>query len=106
MHYNDTPRFGIPRRVVSALSMTAVFAAGWAVGTYEGRLRFGGEPLAGAPAPVLVPPLSVAPAPGDASPVWDLPNLDHDRVDYWVERFSTSKRREFARYLSRMGRYQ
>jgi membrane-bound lytic murein transglycosylase D len=38
-------------------------------------------------------------------PVWDLPNLDHPRVDYWVERFTTSKRGEFTRFLSRSGRY-
>src|SRR5690606_18159311 len=22
---------------------------------------------------------------------WDLPNIQHDRVDYWVERFTTDK---------------
>lgn len=38
-------------------------------------------------------------------PRWDLPNLDHPRVDFWVEQFSTSKRDEFARFLSRSGRY-
>ena len=38
-------------------------------------------------------------------PEWDLPNLDHERVDYWVERFSTDKRGEFSRFLSRSGRY-
>ena len=36
---------------------------------------------------------------------WDLPNLDHPRVDYWVERFTTDKRDEFATYLARSGRY-
>ena len=36
---------------------------------------------------------------------WDLPNLDHPRVDYWIERFTTDKRDEFTRYLSRSGRY-
>jgi membrane-bound lytic murein transglycosylase D len=38
-------------------------------------------------------------------PDWDLPNLDHERVDYWVEKFTTSKRGEFSRFLSRSGRY-
>ncbi len=38
-------------------------------------------------------------------PAWDLPNLDHPRVDYWVERFTTDKRGEFSRFLERSGRY-
>src|SRR5690606_36559817 len=37
--------------------------------------------------------------------VWDLPNLDHERVDYWIERFTTTKRDEFGRFLQRSGRY-
>jgi membrane-bound lytic murein transglycosylase D len=36
---------------------------------------------------------------------WDLPNIDHERVDYWVQRFSTDKREDFARFLERSGRY-
>jgi membrane-bound lytic murein transglycosylase D len=36
---------------------------------------------------------------------WDLPNLDHERVDFWVERFTTSKRGEFEKFLERSGRY-
>jgi membrane-bound lytic murein transglycosylase D len=40
-----------------------------------------------------------------ASPGWDIPNLDHDRVAYWMGRFQTDKRDDFATYLKRMGRY-
>jgi membrane-bound lytic murein transglycosylase D len=36
---------------------------------------------------------------------WDLPNLDHARVDYWIRRFQTDKRSDFETYLQRMGRY-
>lgn len=36
---------------------------------------------------------------------WDIANLDHDRVDYWVERFTTVKRDDFAKFLERSGRY-
>jgi membrane-bound lytic murein transglycosylase D len=36
---------------------------------------------------------------------WDIPNLDHSRVDYWIERFQTDKRSDFETYLNRMGRY-
>jgi membrane-bound lytic murein transglycosylase D len=36
---------------------------------------------------------------------WDLPNLDHPRVDYWVERFETvpSMRKKFQGFLERGG---
>jgi membrane-bound lytic murein transglycosylase D len=36
---------------------------------------------------------------------WDIPNLDHARVDYWIGRFQTDKRSDFETYLNRMGRY-
>src|SRR5690606_21785846 len=36
---------------------------------------------------------------------WDLANLDHERVDFWIERFTTDKRDDFARFLERSGRY-
>jgi membrane-bound lytic murein transglycosylase D len=36
---------------------------------------------------------------------WDIPNLDHARVDYWIGRFQTDKRSDFTIYLQRMGRY-
>jgi membrane-bound lytic murein transglycosylase D len=41
----------------------------------------------------------------EAPAAWDLPNLDHPRVDYWVRRFTSDKRGDFARFLSRSGRY-
>jgi membrane-bound lytic murein transglycosylase D len=40
-----------------------------------------------------------------AAAQWDLPNLEHDRVDYWIGRFQTDKRADFQAYLARMGRY-
>jgi membrane-bound lytic murein transglycosylase D len=47
---------------------------------------------------------------GEATPAametgWDLSNLQHDRVDYWIGRFQTDKRSDFEAYLARMGRY-
>jgi membrane-bound lytic murein transglycosylase D len=36
---------------------------------------------------------------------WDLPNLDHERIDFWIERFTTDKRGDFTRFLERTGRY-
>ena len=38
---------------------------------------------------------------------WDLPNLDHERVDYWVGRFDTvpAMREKFEGFLERAGRW-
>jgi membrane-bound lytic murein transglycosylase D len=38
---------------------------------------------------------------------WDLPNLDHERVDFWVERFTTvpDMREKMEGFLQRSGRY-
>lgn len=41
-----------------------------------------------------------------AGAAWDLPNLDHPRVDHFVEVFTGRARDRFAGYLERMGRYQ
>jgi membrane-bound lytic murein transglycosylase D len=40
-----------------------------------------------------------------ATDEWDLPNLDHERIDYWIDRFTTDKRGDFGRFLQRSGRY-
>ena len=37
---------------------------------------------------------------------WDISNISHQRVDYWVQRFQTDKRVEFATYLDRMEQYE
>lgn len=45
--------------------------------------------------------------PARADVQWDIANLSHDRVDYWVEQFSKGeKRAEFATYLSRKSDYE
>jgi membrane-bound lytic murein transglycosylase D len=36
---------------------------------------------------------------------WDIPNLDHQRVDYWIRRFQTDRRQDIEVYLARKGRY-
>jgi len=40
-------------------------------------------------------------------PEWDLPNLDHPRVDYWIARFDTvpEMRKKFQGFLDRGGQY-
>ena len=37
---------------------------------------------------------------------WDLSDIDHERVDYWVTRFSTDKKAEFESYLTRKREYE
>ncbi|HEY0140472.1 MAG TPA: lytic transglycosylase domain-containing protein [Thermoanaerobaculia bacterium] len=46
-------------------------------------------------------------APQQQTERWQLANLPHERVDYWVERFSNGdKRAEMESYFARMPRYQ
>jgi membrane-bound lytic murein transglycosylase D len=81
----------------------------------ESVARTGGDAVAVAPREPEQGPVAISAllAPRDETraavagvgPDWDLPNLDHERVDYWVKRFSTDKRGEFSRFLSRSGRY-
>ncbi|CAN5708402.1 hypothetical protein BH23GEM6_BH23GEM6_11530 [soil metagenome] len=57
------------------------------------------ETVLGPPAPE--PEIRLA-----GGPDWDLPNLDHPRVDDYVRMFTTNKRGDFSRYLQRSGRYE
>lgn len=60
------------------------------------------------PAPVLAPVVVEAPErEGGFVATWDLPNLDHERVDYWVARFDTvpAMRKKFEEFLERAGRW-
>jgi membrane-bound lytic murein transglycosylase D len=43
--------------------------------------------------------------PAESNATWDLANLDHQRVDSWIGRFTSDLKRSFARYLERMDRY-
>src|SRR4051812_15995150 len=37
---------------------------------------------------------------------WDISNIANEQVDYWVSRFESDKRAEFASYLDRMKQYE
>jgi membrane-bound lytic murein transglycosylase D len=43
--------------------------------------------------------------PQTAEVVWDIANIDHERVDYWIRRFTTDKRGEYVRWYARKGYY-
>ena len=89
--------------------MTALCAACWIAGAREASL------------PRMVPPQPVrakARRPAPAQPqtpisvsdidevAWDISNLNHGRVEFWIERFQTDKRDEFERFLARKGRFE
>jgi membrane-bound lytic murein transglycosylase D len=60
----------------------------------------------GAEATLSALPESVVEQLVDAGPAWDLPNLDHPRVDDFVRMFTQGQRASFTRYLQRSGRYE
>lgn len=98
---NERESTGFGRGHAATLTIAGILGAAWVGGTVAGLEKFdpktGVSPLAGTDVE------TVAAAKGAT---WDLPNLDHERVDYWVERFTTDKRPEFSRFLERMGRYE
>jgi membrane-bound lytic murein transglycosylase D len=57
------------------------------------------------PAAATVKQAEAPVAPASDAVAWDLPNLDHPRVDYWVEQFQTKRRRDFAVFLVRKEKY-
>ncbi len=110
----DWSSVGYFGRFWRGLGLAVVFGAAAFAGVAEGIVRFSN----GDPASVMRTVSSftlteravatadgVAAATNESNVHWDLPNLDHPRVDYWVERFTTDKRGDFSRFLSRSGAY-
>lgn len=87
------------RRHAGKIAVAGILGAAWASGSVTGTAKF--DPTTG------VSPLTAVDAEAAAATrtTWDLPNLDHERVDYWVERFTTDKRGDFTGFLERSGRY-
>jgi membrane-bound lytic murein transglycosylase D len=105
----------IARQAVAAIILSALGFGALAVGQHRARLDAeqratevllapAGDERAAEPAPATPgePAVSEPPAP---EPGWDIANLEHSRVDYWIGRFQTDKRDDFTTYLKRMGRY-
>ena len=100
---SDQSSAGFGRGQATTLAIAGILGAAWIGGTVAGKQRF--DPVTGV-SPLVATNIEAATAPARKSGVtWDLPNLEHDRVDYWVERFSTDKRDDFAIFLERSGRY-
>jgi membrane-bound lytic murein transglycosylase D len=97
-------RNSLARRVVAAMGAGALGLIALAVGA--GRaLERSHEPEASGRAATAVAPAPARGEPTDAGVTWDLANLDHLRVHYWIERFQTDKRSDYHTWLERMGRY-
>lgn len=99
------------RSKVETAALAAVFGGAILAGVYRGQEA----PPTRTPAPspahsitraaeaILQVPEAAEIAGSSTS--WDIANIDHARVDYWIERFTTDKRDEFATYFARSGRY-
>ncbi|HYC89536.1 MAG TPA: lytic transglycosylase domain-containing protein [Thermoanaerobaculia bacterium] len=88
------------------LALAALFGASFVAGLGN---RPGGAAGFSPPAVVESAPVAVgslhAAAPPEQTTGWDLPNLDHPRVDRWVEFFQTDGRDDFTVFLKRMPKY-
>ncbi len=99
-------------RRVRALALAGVLLFAAVGGAQKSMLRFGGDE---APTAELLETVlefdstgvqvAAVVQPTDG-PAWDLPNLDHQRVDDFVRIFTTSQRAQFTRFLQRSGRYE
>lgn len=90
---------GFGRNQATSLAVAGILGAAWVGGTIAGQQKF--DPKTGVSPRVATTALAATST--DVS--WDLPNLDHSRVDFWVEQFTTSKRDQFRGFLERSGRY-
>jgi len=86
------------RRTVSSLGGGTLALVALLAGADRARERLGASPTAGAP--TGVPGTAAEPGAG-----WDLSNLDHPQVDYWIRRFQTDKRDDYRAWLAQMGRF-
>jgi membrane-bound lytic murein transglycosylase D len=104
-------------RPVRAAALVGVLSFAAVGGAQKSLLRFGGgESASGDLLEValqvkeLTPEMDALQADALANeplgPAWDLPNLDHPRVDDFVRIFTTSKRGDFTRFMQRSGRYE
>jgi membrane-bound lytic murein transglycosylase D len=104
----------VASRRVQAAALTGVLLIAAVGGAQKSMLRFGGAEAPAAELLEAVLELDES-SPGAAAPVvagasteigWDLPNLDHPRVDDFVRIFTSSQRDQFSRFLQRSGRYE
>jgi membrane-bound lytic murein transglycosylase D len=90
---------GFGRGQAGSLAVAGILGAAWVGGSMAGAEKY--DPVTGV-SPLVA---TTAEAAAMAGAEWDLPDLQHERVDYWVERFTTDKRDQFTGFLERSGRY-
>lgn len=93
------------RNVVLIATGAALVAAGFGMP----------KPKSGVVVPAIDEPSAVRVADAESAPLanaglgpeWDLPNVDHPRIDYWIARFDTvpEMRKKFQGFLDRGGQY-
>lgn len=88
------------RRKIEALAASAIAALAAAGLVRPGQPKL---PVSAAVAKVVQVP---TPTPASAPSSLDLPDLDHPRVDSWIQRFTTTHRRSMATYLDRKSKYE
>jgi membrane-bound lytic murein transglycosylase D len=104
----DLASSGFGSRQAGALAIAGLMGVAAVSGTFRAYDRFGQKSVAEdmrEAVEELATAVDAKAAQAGDGPVWDLPNLDHPRIDFWVNRFTTDKRRDFERFMSRSGRY-
>ena len=91
------------RNLLETAALAALLSGAVLTGVYRGQET----PAERVAPPPTVPGTTLAAAVAEAvvPDGWDIPNIDHDRVDYWVRRFTTDKRKDLEAYMARAGRY-
>lgn len=102
-----TTRQPTRRRAGLGLGAASLALLAVMVGSERARTGSADAPHAAAAAtlPHLTSALGLQPSPAPQVAEWDLPNLDHERVDYWIRRYQSDKRQDLETYVARMGRY-
>lgn len=93
------------KQTLRAIALTALAAVALAAG-FERAETPAVSPVAETPVQTIAAAAAAPAAAVESALHWDLPNLQHARVDYWVERFTTDKRDDFATFLARMTKYE
>jgi membrane-bound lytic murein transglycosylase D len=106
--YQDSKSQKQVKRAARVVGTGVVLGIAFVGGTLHGRARFEEQQAANGaagPALALYEPLLDVSASSESQPAWDLPNLDHPRVDYFTSMFTSRKKGEFEKYLARSGKY-
>src|SRR5687767_10879955 len=96
-----------PGRVAAAAAAYAGAALAVTAAVYVGRERAVTSALGLPDPPAARASMTPGPLPSPVLPPpgWDLANVDHERVDYWVQRLRTDRRPILERALELRGRY-